>query len=112
VPIDPRQLPDDPEILRKIVVDLTVQLESGHKRLAKVERLLEQLLEAKTGRRSEKLSPDQLALFEAELKTQGLETAPVSTTDADDDDTNDGKAGGADGSSRRSVRGDGRCRRT
>ena len=109
MPIDPRQLPDDPEILRKIVVDLTVQLESGHKRLAKVERLLEQLLEAKTGRRSEKLSPDQLALFEAELKAQGLETAgletaPVSTTDADDDDTDDGKAGGGADGERQSKR--------
>jgi transposase len=53
-------LPQDPEALRKIVVDLTAQLD-------RTERLLRQLLEAKTGRKSEQLSREQLALFAAEL---------------------------------------------
>lgn len=59
MPVDPKTLPQDPETLQKIVVDLTAQLD-------RTERLLRQLLAAKTGRKSEQLSPDQLALFAAE----------------------------------------------
>jgi hypothetical protein len=59
VPVDPKTLPQDTETLRKIVVDLTAQLD-------RTERLLRQLLEAKTGRKSEQLSREQLALFAAE----------------------------------------------
>ena len=59
MPVDPQTLPQDAETLQKIVVDLTAQLD-------RTERLLKQLLEAKTGRRSEQLSREQLALFAAE----------------------------------------------
>lgn len=59
MPVDPKTLPRDPETLHKIVVDLTAQLD-------RTERLLRQLLIAKTGRRSEQLSREQLALFAAE----------------------------------------------
>lgn len=60
LPVDPKTLPQDPETLQKIVVDLTAQLD-------RTERLLRQLLQAKTGRKSEQLSREQLALFAAEL---------------------------------------------
>jgi hypothetical protein len=59
LPVDPKALPGDPETLQKIIVDLTAQLD-------RTERLLRQLLEAKTGRKSEQLSREQLALFAEE----------------------------------------------
>jgi transposase len=73
VPLDRQQLPDDADVLRQIVLDLAAQLDAEQSRRIKVERLLQQLLHAKTGRRSEQLSPDQLALFAAELKAQGID---------------------------------------
>jgi len=45
VPVDPKTLPQDTETLRKIVVDLAAQLD-------RTERLLRQLLQAKTGRKA------------------------------------------------------------
>ena len=60
LPVDPKTLPDDAEKLKKIVVDVTAQLD-------RTERLLRQLLQAKTGRKSEHISREQLALFAAEL---------------------------------------------
>jgi transposase len=60
VPVDPKALPEDAETLKKMLVDVTAQLD-------RTERLLRQLLQAKTGRKSEQLSREQLALFAAEL---------------------------------------------
>jgi transposase len=74
VPVDPESLPHDPAILRQMLVDLTTQLD-------KTQRLLSQLLAAKSGTRSEQLSVDQLRLFAQELNTP--EAAPE--TEKDDD---------------------------
>jgi hypothetical protein len=60
VPVDPNSLPHDPAILKQMLVDLTKQLD-------KTQRLLGQLLAAKSGTRSEQLSADQLRLFAQEL---------------------------------------------
>ncbi len=60
MPIDPKSLPHDPEILKQMLVDLTQQLD-------KTQRLLRQLLTAKSGTRSEQLSDDQLRLFAQQL---------------------------------------------
>jgi transposase len=76
VPVDPKTLPQDPKTLQKIVVDLTAQLD-------RTERLLRQLLAAKTGRKSEQLSRDQLALFAAEA---GIELPETEESRNDDDD--------------------------
>jgi transposase len=73
VPIDPNSLPKDPEILRQMLVDLTTQLD-------KTQRLLRQLMEAKSGTRSEQLSADQLRLFGQEL------VRPEAEAEKDDDD--------------------------
>jgi transposase len=59
VPVDPKTLPEDTKTLQKMLVDLTAQLD-------RTERLLRQLLQAKTGRKSEQLSREQLTLFAAE----------------------------------------------
>lgn len=76
MPVDPKTLPQDAETLQKIVVDLTAQLD-------RTERLLKQLLQAKTGRRSEQLSREQLALFAAEagLPLPEQEEQPKDTDD-------------------------------
>ena len=60
VPVDRNSLPKDPVILQQMLVDLTIQLD-------KTQRLLAQLLAAKSGTRSEQLSADQLRLFAQEL---------------------------------------------
>jgi transposase len=60
VPVDPKTLPQDAETLKKMLVDVTAQLD-------RTERLLRQLLAVKTGRKSERLSREQLVLFAAEL---------------------------------------------
>ncbi len=88
VPIDREQLPEDASVLRQMVLDLVAQLDAEQFRRIKTERLLRQLLEAKSGRKSEQLSADQLALFAAELKAQGVD-AGVSESDSE-------KHGGAD----------------
>lgn len=90
VPADPKTLPEDPETLKKIVVDLTVQMDKQRGQIEKMERLLAQLIQARSGRRSEQLSRDQLALFSNES-----EQAPVSEPDDDSGNDDPPQAGGA-----------------
>jgi len=75
VPVDRNSLPKDPEILRQMLVDLTAQLD-------KTQRLLRQLLSAKSGTHSEQLSADQLRLFAQELGA--CEAATETQKDKDD----------------------------
>ena len=75
MPVDPKTLPEDADSLKKIVVDITAQLD-------RTERLLRQLLSAKTGRKSEQLSREQLALFAQEA---GLEFPEPPSTEAEGD---------------------------
>ena len=70
-----------------MLVDLTAQLD-------RTERLLRQLLAAKTGRKSEQLSPDQLALFAAEAGIP-LKEASEESEDDKDPDSDPPAAGGA-----------------
>jgi hypothetical protein len=65
VAIDPNSLPRDAETLRKIVVDLVEQLDRSLAEQNKYQSLLRELLEAQRNRKSEQLSKEQLALFEA-----------------------------------------------
>jgi transposase len=74
VPVDPNSLPHDPAILKQMLVDLTQQLD-------KTQRLLHQLLAAKSGTRSEQLSDDQMRLF-----TQELSAAEATTEKQQDKD--------------------------
>jgi hypothetical protein len=67
VAIDPNSLPRDAETLRKIVVDLAEQLDRSLAEQNKYQSLLRELLEAQRNRKSERLSKEQLALFEAGL---------------------------------------------
>jgi transposase len=79
VPVDPKTLPQDAATLKRMLVDVTAQLD-------RTERLLRQLLEAKTGRRSEQLSREQLALFAAEA---GVAIAESEAAESDQDEGND-----------------------
>jgi transposase len=80
VPVDPKTLPQDAETLKRMLVDVTAQLDRS-------ERLLRQLLQAKTGRKSEQLSREQLALFAQEVFAQQAGRAlPESEEPEDEDD--------------------------
>ena len=78
VPIDRKQLPNSADVLQQMVLDLIAQLDASEARRIKTENLLRQLLAARSGRRSEQISEEQLALFEAELKTQGVNVEDLS----------------------------------
>jgi transposase len=78
---DRNQLPDNAEVLQRMVLDLIAQLEAEQARRIKTENLLRQLLAARSGKRSEQITDEQLALFEAELKTQGVNVENLSKGD-------------------------------
>ena len=71
--IDPSALPNDIDALRKIVVDLCEQLKHESSEKDKYRSLLREVLEAQRNRKSEQLSKEQLALFEALWKASDPE---------------------------------------
>jgi transposase len=79
VPVDPNSLPKDPEILQRMLVDVTAQLD-------KTQRLLRQLLATKSGSRSEQLSADQLRLFAQELGAEFPQAAEPEKKEKDSSD--------------------------
>jgi hypothetical protein len=86
VPVDPKQLPQSADVLRQMVLDLIAQLDVSEARRIKTENLLRQLLAARSGRRSEQITEEQLALFESELKAQGVNVEDLSKVkDAEDE---------------------------
>lgn len=87
MPLDPNSLPHDPEILKQMLVDLTQQLD-------KTQRLLRQLVAAKSGTRSEQLSADQLRLFAQEL---GADFPTTAEADAPEDSDDPPSAAGSNG---------------
>ena len=78
MPIDRKQLPQSADVLQQMVLDLIAQLDASEARRIKTENLLRQLLAARSGRRSEQITEEQLALFEAELKAQGVNVEELS----------------------------------
>ena len=90
MPVDPNSLPRDAETLRKIVVDLAEQLDRSLAEQNKYQSLLRELLEAQRSRKSEQLSKEQLALFEAAWQARSTEDESAAS---EDDDDLDGDAG-------------------
>lgn len=88
VPVDPKTLPRDPDTLQQMLVDVTTQLD-------RTERLLRQLLQAKTGRQSEQLSREQLTLFAQEA---GIALSEPASIEEEEDDDNDPPADASGGS--------------
>jgi transposase len=96
VAIDPKHLPEDPKLLQQMVLDLMAQLDREFTERHKVESLLRELLDAKRNRKSEQLSPDQLALFAAAWQArQAAAGASESGSPNDDDEKPDAGATGA-----------------
>lgn len=91
MPVDPNSLPEDPAILKQMLLDLTAQLD-------KTQRLLRQLMAAKSGTRSEQLSADQLRLFAQEIQPS---EATAETRNDDDDPPDAGSSGGEEDKDRR-----------
>jgi transposase len=83
--IDPDSLPDDADVLRKIVVDLCEQLQHESSEKDKYRSLLRELLEAQRNRKSEQLSKEQLALFEAAWQARNPDGESDDNDDFDDD---------------------------
>src|ERR1700679_3283683 len=71
-------MPQSADVLQQMVLDLIAQLDAEQARRVKTENLLKQLLAARSGRRSEQITEEQLALFEAELKAQGVNVEELS----------------------------------
>src|SRR3954471_15508606 len=105
VPIDRKQLPQSADVLQQMVLDLIAQLDASEARRIKTENLLRQLLAARSGRRSEQITDEQLALFEAELKAQGVNVEELSKdkgagSNPDDNDPPASTGGSAEANSR------------
>ena len=90
MPIDPDSLPRDAETLQKIVVDLAEQLDRSLAEQNKYQSLLRELLEAQRNRKSEQLSKEQLALFEAAWQARSPEDKAAAGEDDDDLDSDAG----------------------
>jgi transposase len=86
VALDPKHLPEDPQILQRMVLDLMAQLDRESAERTKIQNLLRELLEAKRTRKSEQLSQDQLALFAAAWEARQTAAEASQTTEGKDDD--------------------------
>ena len=80
-----------------MVLDLMAQLDREFTERNKIEALLRELLDARRNRKSEQLSPDQLALFAAAWQARQAEAEPQATVvlDHSDDDDVAGAGGSA-----------------
>jgi transposase len=63
---DPTTLPDDPAVLKQLVLQLFDELQKSREQVQRMERHMDLLLRRVYGRTSEKLDPDQGLLFERE----------------------------------------------
>jgi transposase len=84
--IDPKTLPNDVEMLQKIVADLCEQLQHESAEKNKLRSLLHELLEAQRNRKSEQLSKEQLALFESLWKASDAAEEEDEEDDSGPDD--------------------------
>jgi transposase len=71
--IDPNSLPNDVDLLQKIVAELCERLQHESSEKNKYRSLLRELLDAQRNRKSEQLSKEQLALFETLWKASDPE---------------------------------------
>jgi transposase len=68
--LDPAQLPDDPAVLKQLVVQLLEELQKAHARLERQEHHMHLLLKRIYGSTSEKIDPRQGALFDAQASEE------------------------------------------
>jgi transposase len=89
VAIDANNLPDNPELLRQMVMDLSTQLDANERRLQRIQNILEQLLRWRFGQKREKIDERQLFLFAVGLEASGEDVEDFITEigeERDDDD--------------------------
>jgi transposase len=67
-PLDPSALPDDPVVLKNLLVQLLALLRQETKRREQVERNMDLLLRKLSSSKSQPVSPDQLNLFDTTLE--------------------------------------------
>jgi len=84
-----------------MVLDLITQLDRECTERNKIEVLLRELLDARRNRKSEQLSPDQLALFAAAWQARQAEAEPIEPDGSDEDDPNANPGGGESASKKR-----------
>jgi transposase len=82
-----------------MVLDLMTQLDREFSERSKVESLLRELLDAKRNRKSEQLSPDQLALFAALWQARQAEREAATAKQREDTDDDEPSQPGASTSS-------------
>jgi transposase len=90
VALDPKHLPEDPQVLQQMVLDLMAQLDREFTERSKIEALLRELLDARRNRKSEQLSADQLALFATAWESRQAELSRQNNSDDDDPNANPG----------------------
>ena len=74
--IDPKQLPQDPSVLRQMVIGLLEEAEQRERKLRQLQHWVEQLLRARYGPRRERMNENQLFLFAVALVSAGREAPP------------------------------------
>lgn len=74
--VSPETLPDDASVLRQMVLELLETLRKSQSENQLLQQRLMQLLRHQYGSRSEKLDPNQLALFEELTKSASSDTSP------------------------------------
>ena len=80
---DPALLPDDPAVLKQLVVQLFEQLQEANTKLERMEHHIHLLLKRIYGSTSEKFDPRQSVLFDTqagEEETPGKSSAPAGDT--------------------------------
>ena len=91
--LDPQTLPNNPELLRQMVIELATQLETHQRRLERVQHILEQLLRWRYGQKREKVDENQLFLFAVSLEASGQDV-PDFLTDLEQDQEQEQKKDG------------------
>src|SRR5919201_5084347 len=91
--LDPKHVPEDAQVLQQMVLDLMAQLDREFTERNKIESLLRELLDAKRNRKSEQLSPDQLALFAAAWQARQAQVETSAKPENSDDDDKDAPGG-------------------
>ena len=83
---DPTTLPDDPTVLKQLVLQLFDELQKSREQVERMERHMDLLLRRVYGRTSEKLDPNQGLLFElpGESSAEGAKGTESVATNGDD----------------------------
>ena len=80
--VDPTDLPDDTALLKAMLAEALAALRASRNEAEQLRQRMDQLLRRLFGRRSERLNPDQLLLFDDPSANEAV--APATPTDAEE----------------------------